>query len=64
MRIGQLEFVDVVLPDGVLERRLIKTGSLGMPGRQEVLSGVDVGERVVLHTVPSATAPAEVGNEE
>ncbi len=50
VRIGQLEFVDVVLPDGILERRLIKSGSLGMPGRQEVLSGVDVGERVVLHT--------------
>lgn len=50
VRIGQLEFVDVVLPDGIVERRMIKTGNLGMPGRQEVLSGVDVGERVVLHS--------------
>jgi RND family efflux transporter MFP subunit len=49
VRIGQLEFVDVVLPDGIIERRLIMSGSLGMPGRQEVLSGVDVGERVGLH---------------
>ncbi|QEG43092.1 efflux RND transporter periplasmic adaptor subunit [Roseimaritima ulvae] len=65
VRIGQLEFVDVVLSDDVLERRLIKTGNLGMPGRQEVLSGVDVGERVILHAVDqSATAPAEVGNDE
>ncbi|MCM2373777.1 efflux RND transporter periplasmic adaptor subunit [Aporhodopirellula aestuarii] len=50
VRIGQLEFVDVVLPDGNIERRLINSGQLGMPGRQEVLSGVDVGERVVLHS--------------
>jgi RND family efflux transporter MFP subunit len=48
VKIGQLEFVDVVLSDGILERRLIKTGHLGIPGRQEVLSGVDAGERVVL----------------
>lgn len=50
VQIGQLEFVDVVLPDGVIERRLIKSGNLGMPGSQEVLSGVDVGETVVLHS--------------
>ncbi len=47
-RIGQLEFVDVVLEDGTLQRRLIKTGRLGMPGRVEVLSGVEAGDRVVL----------------
>lgn len=49
IEVGQLEFVDVVLPDGNIERRLIKIGQLGMPGRQEVLSGVEAGERVVLH---------------
>ena len=47
--VGQLDFVDVVLPDGNIERRLIKIGQLGIPGRQEVLSGVDAGERVVIH---------------
>ena len=40
VNIGQLEFVDVVLPDKTIERRLIKTGQPGIPGRQEVLSGV------------------------
>ncbi len=49
VRVGQLEFVDVVLPDGLLDRRLIKSGQLGMPGRHEVLSGVAAGERVLLH---------------
>lgn len=48
-RIGQLEFVDVVLEDGSLRRRLIKTGRLGMPDRIEVLSGLDAGDRVVLY---------------
>lgn len=48
-RIGQLEFVDVVLDDNTLQRRLIKTGRLGMPGRIEVLSGLIAGEDVVLH---------------
>lgn len=49
---GQLEFVDVVLEGGMLERRFIKTGRLGMPGRVEVLSGLRAGERVVLHDTP------------
>ncbi len=49
-RIGQLEFVDVVLEDDSLQRRLIKTGRLGMPGRIEVLSGLEAGEKVVLET--------------
>jgi RND family efflux transporter MFP subunit len=53
IEVGQLEFVDVVLPDGNIERRLIKIGQLGMPGRQEVLSGVEAGERVVLHGAAS-----------
>ncbi len=47
--VGQLEFVDVVKPDGTLDRRLIKTGRVGMPGRMEVLSGLQAGEKVVLH---------------
>ena len=58
VRIGQLEFVDVVLPDGTIERRLIKTGTLGMPGRQEVLSGVQAGEKVLLQS--SQTQPEGV----
>lgn len=48
-RIGQLEFVDIVMEDGTLQRRLVKTGRLGMPGRCEVLSGVAAGEQVVVH---------------
>lgn len=48
-RMGQLEFVDVVLPDDSLEKRFVKTGRLGMPGRIEVLSGLEAGERVILH---------------
>ena len=52
-QIGQLQFVSVVRPDDQLERRLVKTGRLGMPGRVEVLSGVTAGERVVLHQGPS-----------
>ncbi len=51
-RMGQLEFVDVVLDDATLQRRLIKTGRLGMPGRQEVLSGLEAGEKVVLYPAP------------
>jgi len=48
IRIGQLEYVDVLLSDGQVERRLIRTGELGMPGRQEVLSGVEAGDVVLL----------------
>ncbi|MCA9139047.1 MAG: efflux RND transporter periplasmic adaptor subunit [Planctomycetales bacterium] len=50
VQVGQLEFVDVVLADGKIERRLVKIGQLGMPGRQEVLSGLEAGDRVVLHS--------------
>lgn len=60
IRIGQLEFVDVVQPDGTLQRRLIKTGRLGMPGRQEVLSGVEAGARVVLYA--GDTGPESLGD--
>jgi RND family efflux transporter MFP subunit len=55
--IGQLEFVDVVRPDGVIERRYIKTGQVGMPGRIEVLSGLKVGEQVVLLRPPADKPP-------
>ena len=48
-RVGQLEFVDVVLPGKTLEKRFIKTGRIGTPGRIEVLSGLKAGERVVLY---------------
>jgi RND family efflux transporter MFP subunit len=47
--IGQLEYVDVVRDDGTLQRRYVQTGRIGEPGRVEVLSGLDAGERVVLH---------------
>ncbi|MGI9519981.1 MAG: efflux RND transporter periplasmic adaptor subunit [Pirellulaceae bacterium] len=59
-RIGQLEFVNVVRDDGSLERRLIKTGRVGMPGRIEVLSGLQAGDNVVLYPAPGATQ----GNQE
>jgi multidrug efflux pump subunit AcrA (membrane-fusion protein) len=55
-----LEFVEVVGPQGTLERRFIKTGRLGMPGRIEVLSGLSAGERVRIRPaaeVPSQPAP-------
>jgi RND family efflux transporter MFP subunit len=47
-RLGQLEFVEVVLPDEMIEQRFIKTGRLGMPGRIEVLSGLKAGEKVIV----------------
>lgn len=55
--IGQLEFVYVVGKDGKPEKRFIKTGRLGMPGRVEVLSGLEGGERVLL--VGQDETPAE-----
>lgn len=47
-RIGQLEFVDVVNEDNQIERRYIRTGREGTPGRVEVLSGLNAGDRVAL----------------
>lgn len=47
-RIGQLEFVDVALSDGTLERRYVKTGRRGPDGSIEVLSGLRNGERVLM----------------
>jgi len=64
-RVGQLEFVDVVDEDGQIEKRFIKTGRLGMPGRIEVLSGLKAGERVVLqHPVSQKTTDYEATAEE
>ncbi len=59
--IGQLKFVDVILPDDTLERRLIKTGRLGIPGRVEVLSGLRAGERIVLRPTGDASGDAAAG---
>lgn len=55
-RVGQLEFVQVVGPDGVIERRMIRTGQPGIPGRLEVLSGLTAGERVILPPQPADDA--------
>ena len=66
MTIGQLEMVDVVTPERTLERRLIKTGRLGMPGRIEVLSGLKAGETVRLGPPthhPAVTEPPPAGDE-
>lgn len=62
-RIGQNKMVDVVHPDGTLERRLIKTGRVGQfdqsgrPTRVEVLSGLDAHEKVLLQRPPGKTVP-------
>ena len=60
--IGQLQFVQVVRKDNTLERRMIRTGRLGMPGSVEVLSGLKVGERVVLIPAVSTNETAVEGN--
>ena len=52
--VGQLEFVEVVAADRSIERRYVKTGRVGIPGRIEVLSGLRAGEQVVLHPRPSS----------
>lgn len=60
--IGQLDFVHVVADDGRLERRFIKVGRLGMPGRVEVLSGLEAGQRVLLKTPARAAATGTGGS--
>lgn len=60
-KIGQLEFVEVVTADGHIEKRFIKTGRLGMPGRIEVLSGLKVGELVVLHPAADSSGASSDG---
>jgi membrane fusion protein, multidrug efflux system len=62
IRIGQLEYVDVKLPTGHVERRLVRTGSLGMPGRVEVLSGVQSGELVLIQTQSASIRSSDQGN--
>jgi len=52
-RIGQLTYVDVVREDNTLERRMVKLGREGMPGRVEVLSGLEPNEVVLLHPNPT-----------
>lgn len=59
-QVGQLQFVDVVVRDDTtgkraLEKRLIKTGRLGMPGHIEVLSGLKADEEVVLKSPTDAS---------
>jgi membrane fusion protein, multidrug efflux system len=54
-RVGQLEFVDVLAPDGSLQRRYVKTGRVGIPGRIEVLSGLRAGEQVVVRRGAAAS---------
>jgi len=51
--IGQLTFVDVVRNDDTLERRMVKLGRVGMPGRVEVISGLEPNERVLLRPIAS-----------
>jgi membrane fusion protein, multidrug efflux system len=59
--VGQLTFVDVVTDGDHIEKRFIKTGRIGLPGRIEVLSGLKAGERVVLHeTAASGSSDREV----
>lgn len=48
-RVGQLEYVDVVAPDGSIETRFIQTGSHNERGNVELLSGAESGEKVVLY---------------
>jgi RND family efflux transporter MFP subunit len=59
-RIGQLEFVHVVDSKGRNpERRYIKTGRFGRPGRIEVLSGLKANEHVLVKTPSSRDDPLE-----
>jgi hypothetical protein len=57
-RIGQLEFVYVVDSMGKNpERRYIKTGRFGRPGRVEVLSGLKANENVLVRAASSDNQP-------
>ncbi len=62
-KVGQLEFVHVVLPGNVLESRMIRTGRLGKPGRLEVLSGLEANERVWLKSSDEAAETPILKNE-
>jgi RND family efflux transporter MFP subunit len=71
VRIGQLEFVDVIGEDGRVARRLVTTGEASADSRVEVLSGLRAGERVVAPPeavgapleAPRAPAPEAVSPE-
>ncbi len=45
--VGQLDFVTAVLPDGALQRRLIRTGRRGVDQQIEVLAGLAPGESIL-----------------
>jgi len=57
VRVGQLRYVDVVKPDDVLERRMVKLGEKSPYGRVEILAGLKPGEKVVLYGPPPAPIP-------
>ncbi len=52
--VGQLRLVDVVLPDGTLQRRFVSTGQPLANARIEILSGLSPHEKVALP--PASTA--------
>ena len=52
--VGQLHLVDVVLPDGTLQRRFVRTGQSLANSRIEILSGLSPHEQLALPLVPSA----------
>jgi RND family efflux transporter MFP subunit len=54
---GQLRFADVVDVQGRLQRRMLKLGEHSEYGRVELLSGLEAGERVVLHGPPPPPFP-------
>lgn len=57
--VGQLKFLDVVAEDNAVERRQVTLGDHREYGRVEVLSGVEPGERVVLHGPAPPPFPVE-----
>lgn len=56
---GQLRFIDVVGEANRIERRQVTLGDHREYGRVEVLSGVEPGERVILHGPPPPPFPVE-----
>jgi RND family efflux transporter MFP subunit len=57
-QVGQLELAEVVTPGGRLERRLVQTGR-DYGDQVEVLSGLNVGEKVALPRRPESAAEVE-----
>jgi multidrug efflux pump subunit AcrA (membrane-fusion protein) len=51
---GQIDGVFVLEPGDRLAYRIVQTGRETAPGRREVLSGVDAGERIVVGGVERA----------